>query len=76
MNKPVEPLLALRRQAYRKAQPWGMAADMMVPDALTSDDKLWAPVAPDIWSRPLHLNPNGSRRKEATSTSPRGKPIP
>jgi len=59
MNKPVEPAIARRQEAYRKAQPWGMAADMMLPDVLTSDEKLWAPIAPDIWSRPLHLNPTG-----------------
>lgn len=42
--------------AYRKPQPWGMVADLVVPDANSDDALLWAPVAPDIWSRPLHLN--------------------
>lgn len=44
--------------AYRKPQPWGMVPDMVVPDALGElDDRLWAPIGPDAWSRPLHLNP-------------------
>jgi len=59
MNTPVEPAIARRPEAFRKPQPWGMAADMMLPDVLTSDERLWAPIAPDIWSRPLHLNPTG-----------------
>ena len=33
-----------------------MAPDMVVADVMTDDPLLWAPVAPDIWSRPLHLN--------------------
>ena len=45
--------------AYRKSQPWGMAPDLVVPNAHSDDERLWAPVAPDIWSRPLHLNVSG-----------------
>ncbi len=45
--------------AYRKPQPWGMAPDLVVPNAHSDDERLWAPVAPDIWSRPLHLNVSG-----------------
>lgn len=45
--------------AYQKPQPWGMAPDLVIHDVLTSDERLWAPVAPDIWSRPLQLNPVG-----------------
>jgi 2,4'-dihydroxyacetophenone dioxygenase len=41
---------------YAKPQPWGMVPDMMVPNIDTDDQNLWAPVAPDIWSRPIHLN--------------------
>jgi 2,4'-dihydroxyacetophenone dioxygenase len=44
---------------YQKPQPWGMAPDMVVPDLLTDDQRLWAPVAPQIWSRPVHLNVTG-----------------
>ena len=57
MNTPVDtPLNAPRLVPYRKAQPWGMAPDMVVPDVLTADERLWAPVGPGIWSRPLQLN--------------------
>jgi 2,4'-dihydroxyacetophenone dioxygenase len=52
MNKP-------EKIAYAKPQPWGMAPDMMIADVNTADETLWAPVAPDIWSRPLHLNVTG-----------------
>ena len=44
---------------YAKPQPWGMAADMMMPEVATSDEKLWVPVGPDTWSRPIHLNVTG-----------------
>jgi quercetin dioxygenase-like cupin family protein len=36
-----------------------MAPDMVVHDVQTEDERLWAPVAPGIWSRPLHLNVTG-----------------
>jgi 2,4'-dihydroxyacetophenone dioxygenase len=45
---------------YALPQPWGMASDMMEANILAEDDeRLWVPVAPDIWSRPIHLNPVG-----------------
>ena len=47
------------RTPYRKPQPWGMVPDLVIADALSGDERMWAPVAPDIWSRPLHLNPGG-----------------
>jgi 2,4'-dihydroxyacetophenone dioxygenase len=50
MNKPL---------AYAKPQPSGMAPDMMIADVNSDDTNLWAPVAPDIWSRPIHLNVTG-----------------
>lgn len=59
MNTPAEPALAEARPeriAYRKPQPWGMRPEIVIADAMAADDRLWAPVAPDIWSRPLHLN--------------------
>ncbi len=46
-------------QPYSKPQPWGMAPDRMLPDVDTADEKLWAPVGPDTWSRPIHLNVTG-----------------
>ena len=41
---------------FQGEQPYGMPSDMAIQDALSEDDNLWVPVAPDIWSRPLHLN--------------------
>ena len=41
---------------YAKPQPWGMVGDMMIAGALSDDERLWAPVGQDSWSRPLHLN--------------------
>ncbi len=41
---------------YAKPQPWGMVGDMMIGAALSADERLWAPVGQDSWSRPLHLN--------------------
>ncbi len=46
-------------EPYSRPQPWGMVPDMAINDALDGDDTLWAPVAPGIWSRPLHLNVSG-----------------
>lgn len=43
-------------EPYAKPQPWGMVGDMVINDALEGDAQMWAPVAPDIWSRPLMLN--------------------
>ncbi len=64
MNKLVESDTASAANAdrlipYAKPQPWGMAPDMVVADALTGDERLWTPIAADIWSRPLHLNVTG-----------------
>jgi 2,4'-dihydroxyacetophenone dioxygenase len=47
------------RVPYQKPQPWGMAPDMVVPDLLTEDPRLWAPVGQQMWSRPIHLNVTG-----------------
>ncbi len=41
---------------YSGPQPWGMTADIVIASALDGDERLWAPVAPAVWSRPLHLN--------------------
>jgi 2,4'-dihydroxyacetophenone dioxygenase len=47
------------RIPYAKPQPWGMTHDMVIPDVNTDDEKLWAPISPGIWSRPIHLNVTG-----------------
>jgi len=64
MNKPsdllaVATISADDRVPYQKPQPWGMTSDMVVPDLLSDDPRLWAPIAPLIWSRPIHLNVTG-----------------
>lgn len=63
MNKPIDAA-ALGAQPdrvpYNKPQPWGMRPDLVVADALAEhDERLWAEVAPGIWSRPLLLNVSG-----------------
>ena len=47
------------RIPYQKPQPWGMTPDMIHHDVMAQDERLWAPIAPDIWSRPIHLNVTG-----------------
>ena len=62
LSEPAHSSIAAARPdrvAYRKPQPWGMAPDLVIPNAHSDDERLWAPVAPDIWSRPLHLNVSG-----------------
>lgn len=57
MNRPVDgPLKDPRLIPYGKPQPWGMVPDMVIPDAVSADEKLWAPVGEGIWSRPLQMN--------------------
>ena len=62
MNKPIETHVSdaagadPRLVPYAKPQPWGMVPDMVINEAMEQDEHLWAPVAADIWSRPLHLN--------------------
>ena len=53
MNKKVNDDATL---PFRGEQPWGMNQDLVISSALDGDEELWVPVAPDIWSRPLHLN--------------------
>ncbi len=55
MNKSVS-IATPSDQAYRGEQPWGMASDLVIEQALTPNDDLWAPIGPDAWSRPLHIN--------------------
>ena len=52
---PLKPGL----EPFSKPQPWGMAPDMMLPGIITDDERLWAPVGPGVWSRPIHLNVTG-----------------
>lgn len=54
-----KPPLRPGLEPFAKPQPWGMAPDMMLSGILTDDERLWAPVGPDVWSRPIHLNVTG-----------------
>jgi quercetin dioxygenase-like cupin family protein len=45
-----------KRTAYRKPQPAGMAADLVVAPVLPEDDRVWVPQAPNVWFRPLVLS--------------------
>ena len=60
MNAPVEPGLASAAQTdrvpFQGQQPWGMPAEMVVNDVLADDPRMWAPLGPEMWSRPLMLN--------------------
>ncbi|MCX7204131.1 MAG: 2,4'-dihydroxyacetophenone dioxygenase family protein [Burkholderiales bacterium] len=54
MNKPAElPFRAEDRTPYQGQQPWGMSPDMVIPDVLEHDERMWAPLGPGLWSRPL-----------------------
>ena len=55
---PGEDIFDQPRVAYQKPQPWGMLDEMLINDAVSADERLWVPIAPGIWSRPLHLNTN------------------
>ena len=59
MNKTPNFSSDTDRVPYAKPQPWGMTPDMVIPDVNTDDEKLWAPISPGIWSRPIHLNVTG-----------------
>lgn len=57
MNKPAElPFRAEDRTPYQGQQPWGMSPDMVIPNVLEHDERMWAPLGPGLWSRPLILN--------------------
>ncbi|MBX2878657.1 MAG: 2,4'-dihydroxyacetophenone dioxygenase family protein [Granulosicoccus sp.] len=43
-------------QAFQGEQPWGMPSDLAIDQALSQDPRFWAPLGPDAWSRPLHIN--------------------
>jgi len=47
-----------RKVAYERAQPFGMLADVFLPDAMELDapGALWVPQAEGVWFRPLILN--------------------
>ena len=46
----------LRRMPYQYAQPGAMLPDLVVPDAIPEDERIWVPQAENVWFRPLCLN--------------------
>ena len=45
-----------RAVAYAMPQPESMRPDLVVPDILPADSRLWVPLDDGVWSRPLHFN--------------------
>lgn len=41
---------------FRGAQPSDMAPDLVIPDILPEDERVWVPLGDGVWSRPLQLN--------------------
>ena len=46
----------LRRMPFQFPQPVDMVPDLVVSDAVPSDERLWAPLSEGVWFRPLCLN--------------------
>lgn len=47
---------ALRRMPYQFNQPDDMVPDLVVPNAVPLDERIWVPQAENVWFRPLCLN--------------------
>src|SRR5690242_14147758 len=46
----------LRRMPYQKPQPVEMLPDLVVPNAIPTDERIWVPQSENVWFRPLCLN--------------------
>ncbi len=46
----------LRRMPYQQPQPAEMLPDLVVPNAIPTDERIWVPQAENVWFRPLCLN--------------------
>ncbi len=44
------------REPYRGSQPVDMRADLVVPDIIPADERIWVPLGDGIFSRPLQFN--------------------
>jgi glyoxylate utilization-related uncharacterized protein len=44
------------RTAYRGEQPSDMRPDLVVPDVVPEDDRVWVPLGDGVFSRPLQFN--------------------
>jgi len=53
---PTTPPADDKWQPYRQPQPAGMHPDLVVPDALPTDERVWVPVDDNVWFRPLCLS--------------------
>lgn len=40
-------------QPYRKGSPYGIIPDLVLPDLMPEDEKLWVPQSAGVWFRPL-----------------------
>ena len=40
---------------YRKEQPRESPLELVIPDAIPADDRVWVPVEDNVWFRPLLL---------------------
>lgn len=41
---------------FQMGQPAGLVPDLVIPDALPEDERIWVPQEPNVWFRPLCLN--------------------
>lgn len=46
----------LRRMPYQLPQPQEALPDLVVPNAIPVDERIWVPQAENVWFRPLCLN--------------------
>lgn len=42
--------------AFQGVQPVDMRQDAVIPDLLPTDDRLWVPLDPGVWTRPLSFD--------------------
>jgi len=45
-----------KRVPYRHPQPKDSPPELVIPDAVTTDERLWVPQAENVWFRPLCLS--------------------
>lgn len=46
----------LKRMPFQHPQPQGILPDLVVPNAVPVDERVWVPQAENVWFRPLCLN--------------------
>jgi hypothetical protein len=55
MSGPASASDAEKWQPYRHPQPPEAAMELVVPDVVPKDERVWVPVEPNVWFRPLLL---------------------